>query len=517
MPTRSGKQFAGKRDLLQVSDEELELDTSYSNGNSLKKHDESPQVLLGAASMGPQTIQQAKRPRSELTNMRTKADASSSAEACCTIWDLPSLFDEQRRACDKARELRVEKQAIEVDIHQLRCRLQEQELRQKRVLSMATHVAVEIDRLEGQVCAIKGRSWCQEDLPSILMAAIRAFAGPHATAMMNMTCREFRCSHCSESWFDVPAAPAHSRMFCLGVGDTGRVVEVYNALRDRWEAVGSLSCPLTGNYSFAVPTVDQDSPWLLAAYSFPEDLDAENAAATVHRYDATKEAWSGSAAPIGPNLEQLCNDSYDWHFDNCTSMAGGSKTAIFHGRASMGLVLMNLPPGPDPEIQRVQCPAFFEDSCVAERNGIVYVLGGYAGNREMQTMKSVWAYTIETQQWNQLTPMTTARAEATAAWLKGKLYVVGGVRNPQNRKTVLSAEAYDPGTDSWTDIATISEPAYVFGSVAAAMCGKLYLFYFDSRRMCVWSYDTETGNWQQQHSSPTVSTHYTSSQLAVHI
>ena len=99
---------------------------------------------------------------------------------------------------------------------------------------------------------------------------------------------------------------------------------------------------------------------------------------------------------------------------------------------------------------------------VAVLDGKIYAVGGY--NRDDGTLSSVERYDPETNAWEAVAPMATAREYHVMAVLDGKLYAVGG--------TFSSVERYDPRTNAWEEVAPMATARV--NPAAAALDGKLY-------------------------------------------
>ena len=74
------------------------------------------------------------------------------------------------------------------------------------------------------------------------------------------------------------------------------------------------------------------------------------------------------------------------------------------------------------------------------------------GNQTALT--SVERYDPDTDTWEMVAPMKTARSESSAAVLDGKLYVAGGQSEPLDISTIISTvERYDPSANVWEEVA----------------------------------------------------------------
>lgn len=92
-------------------------------------------------------------------------------------------------------------------------------------------------------------------------------------------------------------------------------------------------------------------------------------------------------------------------------------------------------------------PVAVDHATAASANGIVYVVGGYGGDRN--PLKTVFALGKD-EVWRRLAPMPDARAASAAAIAGGKLYVLGGVDG--RRGLARIAFALDLRSGRWTRI-----------------------------------------------------------------
>ncbi len=105
----------------------------------------------------------------------------------------------------------------------------------------------------------------------------------------------------------------------------------------------------------------------------------------------------------------------------------------------------------------------------AEVNGIIFTIGGWAGN---QVFDTVFAFDPITNDWTTRTPMPTPRGQAAAAVVDGKIYVIGGAIDGDFTASNM-VEIYDPATDSW-EVGT-DMPAARWSPAVAAADGKIYV------------------------------------------
>src|SRR5262249_50518207 len=79
-------------------------------------------------------------------------------------------------------------------------------------------------------------------------------------------------------------------------------------------------------------------------------------------------------------------------------------------------------------------------------------------------------YDPQSDRWERLSPIPTARSGIAAAVLQGRIFVVGGER-PTG--TFNQVEAYDPKSDRWTSHDRLPTPRHALG--AAVHAGRIYV------------------------------------------
>ena len=107
----------------------------------------------------------------------------------------------------------------------------------------------------------------------------------------------------------------------------------------------------------------------------------------------------------------------------------------------------------------------------AEVNGIIYTIGGWAGDGD-QVFDTVFAFDPVTNDWTTKTNMPTPRGQAAAAVVDGKIYVIGGAIDTDFTASNM-VEIYDPASDSWE--AGTDMPAARWSPAAVAVDGKIYV------------------------------------------
>ncbi|KAF4788795.1 Gigaxonin [Turdus rufiventris] len=120
------------------------------------------------------------------------------------------------------------------------------------------------------------------------------------------------------------------------------------------------------------------------------------------------------------------------------------------------------------ELAPMSIPRINHGVLSAEIDGILYILGGEDGERELISMES---YDIYSRTWTKQPDLTMVRKIGCYAAMKKKIYAMGG---GSYGKLFESVECYDPRTQQWTAICPLKERR--FGAVACGVASELYVF-----------------------------------------
>jgi|SRR5215208_6966775 len=104
----------------------------------------------------------------------------------------------------------------------------------------------------------------------------------------------------------------------------------------------------------------------------------------------------------------------------------------------------------------------------------IYVVGGFRGRDMKVPSDRLFIYDSVQNNWQEGTPMPTARGALTADFINGVLYAVGGVGGLGDSRTpVATNEVYDPMLNSWSETTPMPTARHHHASVVAN--GQLYI------------------------------------------
>jgi N-acetylneuraminic acid mutarotase len=148
---------------------------------------------------------------------------------------------------------------------------------------------------------------------------------------------------------------------------------------------------------------------------------------------------------------------------------------------------------------------------VAELNGKMYVLGGYADGNVAQPLNEEYDPISDT--WRERAPLARGGNHIAAVGFEGKLYAIGGF-SEQNANAFADVSAYDPITDQWSSLAPLPQP---LGSMAVvAVDGVIHAMggatgtNADTRHTVTvhYIYDPHTNKWTNSTALPAPREHF---------
>ena len=160
----------------------------------------------------------------------------------------------------------------------------------------------------------------------------------------------------------------------------------------------------------------------------------------------------------------------------------------------------------DSWVSKASMPSALNFPEAAEVTGKIYVVGSHHGEN---VNNSLFEYNPVTNNWTVRQSLPSSRSYFAVAACNGKIYVIGGGLNPQTTNAPVALannEVYDPETDSWETMTPM--PTARWGIVAETVGGKIYVIsgstgggYTSVGTNEV--YDTETDTWTTASPIPT--------------
>ncbi|XP_011187300.1 influenza virus NS1A-binding protein homolog A isoform X1 [Zeugodacus cucurbitae] len=139
------------------------------------------------------------------------------------------------------------------------------------------------------------------------------------------------------------------------------------------------------------------------------------------------------------------------------------------------------------------------DLCVVIVNKFIYVLGE-SGSNPCVALKTAEKFNHCTRQWISLPDMFMARSQATAVALDDQIYIMGGLAS--NGRPLKSVECFNTITGKWDRCGDMIQPRFDFG--AAFFKGLLYVIgsgntmhSMHSLSCSVECYNPKTNTWSQ--------------------
>ena len=264
---------------------------------------------------------------------------------------------------------------------------------------------------------------------------------------------------------------------------------------------GSLSLALAGQAAHATQA-ELPTPRYAAAvvevhgrvYVIGGVDEANNAVTTVELYDPAEDSWkSGAAMPTARGVL------------GCSAVDG--KIYLVGGTLN-GPDKFATVEAYDPERDQWRRVADLSTArnalSAATVAGRIYALGGWGidPNGRAKDFATVETYDPVTDQWSTAAAMPTARSHMTTLVVNDRIYTVGGWMMRAGRETALAqVEVYDPETDSWDRVADLPTARWLAAS--AVIDGRIYVLGGwavtpDGRRIAtstVEVFDPASGEW----------------------
>ncbi|TNE46792.1 MAG: kelch repeat-containing protein [Deltaproteobacteria bacterium] len=142
-----------------------------------------------------------------------------------------------------------------------------------------------------------------------------------------------------------------------------------------------------------------------------------------------------------------------------------------------------------------------QETAVLAFRGEIYVIGGITG--AIATVKTVLAYSPETQKWRKVADLPIVMHHANAVVLNDRIYVVGSL-SPNFREQGNVYE-YNPDSNTWTEKKPMPQ-ARIRGASALGVIGKKIYVAGGLRRGAVVdfdAYDPKTETWETKANLPT--------------
>ena len=150
-------------------------------------------------------------------------------------------------------------------------------------------------------------------------------------------------------------------------------------------------------------------------------------------------------------------------------------------------------------------------------NGKLYVIGGFDSGT-WRPVNFNYEYDPEIHRWTPKAPMPTARGALSAGVIDGRIHLVGGAHRKLLTLTNTPAhEVYDPNTDTWETLSPMLTArdhlaVSVSGKKLFAIGGRVDVDYNQNLNVNE-SYDIDTGKWNRHAPLPTARSGITSQVL----
>jgi len=244
------------------------------------------------------------------------------------------------------------------------------------------------------------------------------------------------------------------RVYVIGGFGGADVVEVYDTSTNQWDRVADLPSGRNHIGTAALGGLVYVVGGFVGNGFTP--------ASEVFRYDPGEDEWSTVAALPQPRgaLALVELDGRLYASGGSGPVESVSDHAAYDPDANMWTPLAPLP-----------SPARNHLAAVA-LDGFVYVVGGRRDGGGNINSAQLDRYDPDTNSWEPLASMPTARSGHAAAAIAGRIVVMGGEVNAANppNNVFVEVEVYSPGTNTWVSLDPMADPRHGIG---AATVGDL--------------------------------------------
>ena len=236
------------------------------------------------------------------------------------------------------------------------------------------------------------------------------------------------------------------------------VVEEYDPAMDTWTARADMPTARQGLAAAAVDGII----YAIGGWKGDSVTCWGETLATVEAYDPATDTWTTKAdMPTTAN----CYLSASAVVDGIIYVIGGSA-----GNEALSFVEA-YDPAADMWTRKADMPTarYSPAACVVD--GQIHVFGGDTIWVSDIIVPTVEVYDPATDTWTQATDMPTARKSHTASVVAGRMYIIGG-SHMLGTSAPPTVDVYDPRTDTWTTAADLPNPKW--NHTAAVVDGKIY-------------------------------------------
>lgn len=233
----------------------------------------------------------------------------------------------------------------------------------------------------------------------------------------------------------------NGKFYLVGGVDENRVIhgqlDVYDPAVKQWRTAASMPTPRWQ----ASGAVLRNKLWVLGGSGGPTADTTTNNLATVEIYDPATDHWTAGPALPEPRSALGSAVITDTLYAVGGRDAKGVVTTALESLTPDGLWTANVP-----------MPRAVSDAFVAATDGVLYVIGGWAGApTEGVSTLQVYVAGAEGYWRNGLEPMPEGRYSGSGVHpFNGQLYVVGGWSSrPQKALPHDDVFAYDPNRNAW--------------------------------------------------------------------